>query len=325
MDDPKKPLNPYILKSSFNDFDEYGEQAIKWNIEHWQLEKGEFHSKFFIAGTNRMQFATTQVGRRLIQKGTTPSNFRTFGLLAHSNIEIYWRGKIINGSQVFLFPPDREIDAVLPSNFCVFVVSLTPAILEKTCISLGIPDFYRVLEHQEVFSCDKKSLAKLRSFLFETEYFLNAAATNLHPDMFRQLEEEASYQFINAISKEPVHSRKVERRRSRDIALTRAINFIETKAFTNPGIAELCTVSHASERTLDYAFKERYGISPKAFVNSYRLNEVKKTILTMDASRTKIHEVAESYGFWHKGKFAADYKALFGELPSQTLKRNTKY
>jgi AraC family ethanolamine operon transcriptional activator len=32
-----------------------------------------------------------------------------------------------------------------------------------------------------------------------------------------------------------------------------------------------------------------------------------------------VHEVAQRWGFWHTGEFAADYCRLFGELPSQTL------
>jgi hypothetical protein len=28
------------------------------------------------------------------------------------------------------------------------------------------------------------------------------------------------------------------------------------------------------------------------------------------------------HGFWHMGQFAADYRAIYGELPSKTLRRN---
>ena len=33
------------------------------------------------------------------------------------------------------------------------------------------------------------------------------------------------------------------------------------------------------------------------------------------------HDVAARWGFWHLSQFAVDYKKLFGELPSRTLRR----
>jgi len=30
--------------------------------------------------------------------------------------------------------------------------------------------------------------------------------------------------------------------------------------------------------------------------------------------------VANAWGFWHMGQFARDYRRLFGELPSDTLR-----
>jgi AraC family ethanolamine operon transcriptional activator len=34
-----------------------------------------------------------------------------------------------------------------------------------------------------------------------------------------------------------------------------------------------------------------------------------------------VTEAATCFGFWHFGNFAHDYRALFGELPSETFRR----
>jgi len=75
-----------------------------------------------------------------------------------------------------------------------------------------------------------------------------------------------------------------------------------------------------SDRTLEHAFRERFGITLKAYIRVHRLNSVNKILLQSDPSSTKINKIANSLGFWHMGQFAKDYQYYFGELPSATLK-----
>jgi AraC family ethanolamine operon transcriptional activator len=35
-----------------------------------------------------------------------------------------------------------------------------------------------------------------------------------------------------------------------------------------------------------------------------------------------VKDAVEAYGFWHLSRFSRDYKTMFGELPSETLRRS---
>ncbi len=67
--------------------------------------------------------------------------------------------------------------------------------------------------------------------------------------------------------------------------------------------------------------KQHYEISPIAYSKQKRLEAVHRTLLTAEPSTNSITEVATQWGFFHLGRFARDYRQLFGELPSETLKR----
>jgi AraC family transcriptional regulator, ethanolamine operon transcriptional activator len=84
-------------------------------------------------------------------------------------------------------------------------------------------------------------------------------------------------------------------------------------------LLEICEVVGASERTLLYAFRERTGQLPKAYLNALKLNRLRQALKDADPRVDSVHEVARHWGLVHSGSLAADYRRLFGELPHQTL------
>lgn len=82
-------------------------------------------------------------------------------------------------------------------------------------------------------------------------------------------------------------------------------------------IADLCRALGISRRNLQYCFQEVLGISPGAFLRIVRLNGARRAIKTCNS----VTDAATTWGFWHFGRFAHDYKAMFGELPSETYRR----
>jgi AraC family ethanolamine operon transcriptional activator len=89
---------------------------------------------------------------------------------------------------------------------------------------------------------------------------------------------------------------------------------------SNPlSVLDLCRELGVSERTLHYAFQDVRGLSPMAYFKASRLNAVRQELKLSPAGTTSVREIAERWGFGHSGEFAAAYRRLFGELPSQTF------
>lgn len=87
-------------------------------------------------------------------------------------------------------------------------------------------------------------------------------------------------------------------------------------------ISELCQEFQISRRTLHRAFDETLGIGPITYLRRRRLNDVRRALVRGDAGSRSIAEIAINFGFDEVGRFAGYYRQLFGELPSQTVRRN---
>jgi AraC family ethanolamine operon transcriptional activator len=81
-------------------------------------------------------------------------------------------------------------------------------------------------------------------------------------------------------------------------------------------VADLCCHLHVTRRTLQNSFQDVLGMSPAHFLRSVRLNAVRRAL--REPGSGTIAETAARWGFWHMGHFSQEYKALFGETPSQT-------
>jgi AraC family ethanolamine operon transcriptional activator len=82
----------------------------------------------------------------------------------------------------------------------------------------------------------------------------------------------------------------------------------------------LCARLHLTPRTLHNHFLGTVGISPADFLRSVRLNACRRRLRGTFAEQLHVQDVAAQWGFFHMGHFSQAYKALFDELPSQTLR-----
>lgn len=98
--------------------------------------------------------------------------------------------------------------------------------------------------------------------------------------------------------------------------------YLEASGDVIPSIPTLCDVAGVSERTLEYAFRERFGLTPVRYLKLRRLNLVHRRLETPDPECESVTEVALACGFYDLGRFAGDYRELFDELPSETLARS---
>lgn len=100
-----------------------------------------------------------------------------------------------------------------------------------------------------------------------------------------------------------------------------AEDFAVSHAGDHLQVGDLCKAATASERSLQYAFKEVMGLTPVTYLIRLRLHRVRKALLAATHGSTTVSAEALNWGFWHFGEFSRAYRDCFGELPSDTLRK----
>ncbi len=101
--------------------------------------------------------------------------------------------------------------------------------------------------------------------------------------------------------------------------IRRAGEFIEGNDSLAVLIDDLCVAACTSLSRLERAFRESFGVSPRRFLTMRRLAEVRSELLR-GAADASVTEIATRWGFFHLGQFSKEYRALYAERPSDTLR-----
>lgn len=135
------------------------------------------------------------------------------------------------------------------------------------------------------------------------DLLLNLAACVLFPDVARALGEAPP-----DCGPQPI-------RRARDEIRARAAEPID--------LAKIASDHGISMRAMQENFRRYFGVSPRDFVLTCRLEQARELLLLTDSVST-VTDVAFGCGFSDLSRFASRYREKYGELPSETLKTSRR-
>jgi AraC-like DNA-binding protein len=135
------------------------------------------------------------------------------------------------------------------------------------------------------------------------------------------LEQQLIHTLIECLSAGPAEEEMPTRRRHRGI-LAGFEDLLRTDP--SPGMNEICAVLGVSERLLRACCREYLRMGPNRYLRLRRMQQVHRDLRNGNPGRASVSEVARRYGFRDPGRFAASYRAVYGELPSATLRRSLR-
>jgi len=221
---------------------------------------------------------------------------------------------------MIIYRPGSEIDGASRPGFEVATVSIARESFEAACCAAGRSDLIDLVNRVDLVTPDPTLLARFLTAMRLTARFAAQASSGacVSPTIADRLSALTPLALETLASSHPAPARRTHPGRTR--ALRRALDYIRDHREQHVTIGSLCDAVGVSERTLQYVFRERFDVTPKQFVTSHRLNGVRTDLRRIGPS-VKVSDIANRWGFWHMGQFAADYRHQFCELPSDTLRR----
>jgi AraC-like DNA-binding protein len=311
----------YLVRGRFGDFDELSEATRGWDLDFRQLDSGASPAELLQLSEPQTSFARVRLDRRYHQRGSSPPGIRTFALPEEGVSSIRWCGHDITENALMTFHPGGDFDGVSQPGFEVYTLSFSEERLAETAATLGLPELGDLIGSSEkTTTCERAALEDLRREVRLLCGEMGGGPSILGASSLRQeLEFEIPARLLAALASSRVRAPRPPSR-LRDLGLKRALSFIEENVNRPLTVRDICRAAGVSWRTLDYAFREHFGVTPKAYLKAIRLNAVRRE-LRRAGRPVLIADVANRWGFWHMGQFAADYQRLFGELPSASLTR----
>jgi AraC-like DNA-binding protein len=149
----------------------------------------------------------------------------------------------------------------------------------------------------------------------------NAPAILNHPESARSLEHALIQALMACIAAPDLPKERPARHRHHAI-MTRFRAALQESDNQAVYLPELRMATGTSARTLTACCQEYLGMSPKRFLTLRRLHLAHHVLHKSDSANMTVTEIATKFGFWELGCFAIQYKSVFSESPSATLRHS---
>ena len=286
------------------------EQMSPWQTNFHQIEPGAMQTRVKARSGRLLSLLEISMNRSVHQQGSAPPDTLTFGF-SLSDGDFRWRGAEMKKENFLTFGGKDGFEGLTDRAFHGVTFSVANTDLEILAERLGLPIDDR-LRSSGIFD-PAQGPDDIQCL---TEKALKYLKSDGQIAMDVNDEEDMLATFLHLAADTSHHKdRCTGHDRTRAVRL--ALEFMEENAEHNIPISRICEAANVSLRTLHRAFHEVCGIGPKAYFLRMRLGLLRRALLNQDRIGG-VSDAANQLGFWHMGQLARDYRAQYGELPSQT-------
>jgi len=226
---------------------------------------------------------------------------------------------VTDGYAGVAFLPDGPLKIRWSPDARQYVIKLPKEVLEAHAAKLAGRPVGEVINFDltfDVSSAPGQALVATAGFLYAE--LARPGGLSTMPSACHELEAALMTQLLLAVPSQlspALHARPARTRRAR---IREVIEYLDAHAADEISTADLAAMAGIGERALQAGFQDLVGMSPMAYLRGVRLDRVHQDLATGHAD--SVTDAAGRWGFFHPGRFAAQYRERFGVLPSETAR-----
>lgn len=305
------------------DIDEQANSLDGWNQTYEQLSAGAFLGCTVDLCFNGIQLFRETTHQHLYQTGSPRPGCDVLAVPIAMEGRAVFSGQTVDCNHCMILRADDSLDFCSPRYCDLVTIVLPPELLQKYVIQVADLDLLRVLQGSGVRSPNPFVISAWRTFLLNVLDSICTAPHQLqHTNLRHALAQDLLWNLITVLESLQSAPRPLVLTPSRRQVVERAKAYFEEHIEEPVTVTDLCVALNVSRRTLQYSFQDVLDINPVRYLKVIRLNHARRDLRANCSAEITVGDIAAKWGFWHLGRFSSEYRQMFGELPSVTLKNS---
>ena len=310
-----------LVRRETRDADEQAACLRDWDQIYEQLSPGQFEGRFMEIWFRGIQLFREVTNRSVHEEGMMRAGDRVLGVPVSMQGQGYFCGRPISPDAIMTMRGGDALDFRAPERFDVVAVSIPVAVLTQYARDIEQRNIEQELRNMPVIQPSKAHVDAFRGFLLTAlESVSRTPAMLQHAAMQKGLEHALLSSVVGIVGRGEDPARATASPTARHAVVSRAQEYMREHVEEPLTVEDLCRVLGVSRRTLQYSFQEVLQLNPVSYLRAMRLTGARRMLKSADAARESVQDIAARWGFWHLSHFATDYRRMFGELPSETLR-----
>jgi AraC-like DNA-binding protein len=308
---------------TFSDPDEYHSYAktIGAGVKPTLLTPGDYHVAVASIHLEQMHVSRNEVSLPRLLHNAYPDRYHTLGFyIDDEHPPSLVNGQVVASDNIIVAPSgaeafSRSTTSLASASLCLPPERLAAAAKALLGYELNLGSSLRFTRLPMALLLRLRGLLQAACNLAET-----VPDILTHPEVARAMERQLTRVMLECLATglDGKHGIAVQ---NPIRVMRRFQEVLEAKPDQPIYLTDVCAEIGVADRTLRLHCMQHLGISPQRYLWLRRMNLARFALISADPKTRTVTDIATNYGFGELGRFSVQYRQLFGESPSETLRR----